>query len=202
MVNKQTQIVHTFSLLTDHDIYLFREGNHFRLYEKLGSHIVENEGIKGVYFAVWAPNADSVSVIGDFNNKGSKTSLMNPFPGMVFTYISKDMELAELAKYLENSNNTKRLGQLLGYPDCCIDFFIQNMEEQSLGNNDFVLPALKNSSGFVFKKELNIAARYFDSNILPFFPHSFSCNKALKMSRSFLKTIEKHDPKIGEDLKL
>ena len=144
---------------------------------------------------------DSRANIGDFNNKGSKTSLMNPFPGMVFTYISKDMELAELAKYLENSNNTKRLGQLLGYPDCCIDFFIQNMEEQSLGNNDFVLPALKNSSGFVFKKELNIAARYFDSNILPFFPHSFSCNKALKMSRSFLKTIEKHDPKIGEDLK-
>jgi hypothetical protein len=144
---------------------------------------------------------DSGANIGDFNNKGSKTSLVNPFPGMIFTYISKDMELAELAKYLENANNTKRLGQLLGYPDCCIDFFIQNMEDQSAKNNDFVLPALKNSSGFVFKKELNIAARYFDFNILPFFPHSFSCSKALKISKSFFRTIEKHDPAVGEELK-
>lgn len=56
------------SLLTDHDIYLFKEGNHFRLYEKMGAHVIEHEGIRGVYFAIWAPNAESVSVIGDFNN--------------------------------------------------------------------------------------------------------------------------------------
>jgi 1,4-alpha-glucan branching enzyme len=73
MINKETQIVHTFSLFTDHDIYLFKEGTHFRLYEKLGSHIVENEGIKGVFFAVWAPNAESVSVIGDFNGWNSES---------------------------------------------------------------------------------------------------------------------------------
>ena len=56
-----------FSLITEHDIYLFKQGRHFRLYDKLGSHFVENEGVKGVYFALWAPNAQSVSVIGDFN---------------------------------------------------------------------------------------------------------------------------------------
>jgi len=67
MKRKDVQVINTFSLLTDHDIYLFKEGTHFRLYEKLGSHIVENEGTKGVFFAVWAPNAESVSVIGDFN---------------------------------------------------------------------------------------------------------------------------------------
>lgn len=55
------------SLLTDHDIYLFKEGNHFRLYEKMGAHVIEHEGVRGVYFAVWAPNAEAVSVIGDFN---------------------------------------------------------------------------------------------------------------------------------------
>jgi len=59
---------HEISLLTDQDIYLFREGSHFRLYEKLGSHIFSANGIAGVYFAVWAPNAKEVSVIGDFND--------------------------------------------------------------------------------------------------------------------------------------
>ena len=56
-----------FSLLTDFDIYLFKSGKHFKLYEKLGAHIVEHDGKDGTYFAVWAPNAKHVSVIGDFN---------------------------------------------------------------------------------------------------------------------------------------
>ena len=55
------------SLLTDRDIYLFREGTHCHLYNKLGSHEKTVNGVGGVYFAVWAPNARQVSVIGDFN---------------------------------------------------------------------------------------------------------------------------------------
>jgi len=55
------------SLFTDYDIYLFKQGKHFRLYQKLGAHLIQNKGNKGTYFAVWAPNAKSVSVIGDFN---------------------------------------------------------------------------------------------------------------------------------------
>ncbi|GAB4152111.1 MAG: 1,4-alpha-glucan branching enzyme [Cyanobacteria bacterium J069] len=54
-------------LLTDFDIHLFAEGNHHRIYEKLGAHLTEIDGVKGVYFAVWAPNARNVSVLGDFN---------------------------------------------------------------------------------------------------------------------------------------
>ena len=57
----------THSLLTDLDIHLFREGKHYRLYEKLGSHPMEVDGQQGTYFAVWAPNAQAVSVIGNFN---------------------------------------------------------------------------------------------------------------------------------------
>ncbi len=52
---------------TDYDIYLFKEGSHTKLYKKLGAHIVEKDGRKGVYFAVWAPNSPFVSVVGDFN---------------------------------------------------------------------------------------------------------------------------------------
>ncbi|MGB5233772.1 MAG: 1,4-alpha-glucan branching protein GlgB, partial [Candidatus Macondimonas sp.] len=55
-------------LLTDHDIYLFREGAHTRLYEKLGAHPHRIDGVAGFQFSLWAPNAKAVSVIGEFNS--------------------------------------------------------------------------------------------------------------------------------------
>jgi 1,4-alpha-glucan branching enzyme len=55
------------SFLTDYDLYLLGEGNHYRIYEKLGAHVGERDGAAGTHFAVWAPNAKQVSVIGDFN---------------------------------------------------------------------------------------------------------------------------------------
>lgn len=58
-------IVH--SLFTDFDINLFKAGKHYRLYKKFGSHTLTINGIEGTYFAVWAPSAKQVSVIGDFN---------------------------------------------------------------------------------------------------------------------------------------
>jgi 1,4-alpha-glucan branching enzyme len=54
--------------LTDYDLYLFNSGDHHRVYNRLGSHALEQNGIRGVQFAVWAPNARSVSVVGNFNN--------------------------------------------------------------------------------------------------------------------------------------
>ncbi len=53
--------------ITEVDRYLFGEGTHYEIYKKLGAHLTEYEGEKGVYFAVWAPNARNVSVVGDFN---------------------------------------------------------------------------------------------------------------------------------------
>jgi 1,4-alpha-glucan branching enzyme len=60
-------VIYGESPLTEHDVYLFKEGNHFRLYEKMGSHIMTVDGVNGVHFALWAPNAEKVSVIGEFN---------------------------------------------------------------------------------------------------------------------------------------
>jgi 1,4-alpha-glucan branching enzyme len=57
----------TYSRFTDFDIDLFKSGKHYRLYEKFGSHVMNIDGVKGTYFAVWAPSARTVSVIGDFN---------------------------------------------------------------------------------------------------------------------------------------
>jgi len=55
-------------VLSDFDLHLIGEGRHYKNYEKLGAHIMAINGIEGVHFAVWAPNAKRVSVIGDFNN--------------------------------------------------------------------------------------------------------------------------------------
>ena len=54
-------------LLTDFDLHLLAEGTHYRTYEKLGARLREVNGVAGVHFAVWAPNASRVSVVGDFN---------------------------------------------------------------------------------------------------------------------------------------
>lgn len=53
--------------ITEFDIYLFGQGTHHHIYEKLGAHVYEKDGVRGVYFAVWAPHAKQVSVVGDFN---------------------------------------------------------------------------------------------------------------------------------------
>jgi 1,4-alpha-glucan branching enzyme len=64
--------VEPYSRFTEFDIDLFKGGKHYKLYEKLGSHVVEHHGVVGTYFAVWAPNAQFISVIGNFNgwNRG------------------------------------------------------------------------------------------------------------------------------------
>lgn len=64
--------------LTDYDIHLFKKGEHFNIYEKLGSHITTQKGEKGTRFCVWAPNAQGISVIGDFNGWDPKTHPLTP----------------------------------------------------------------------------------------------------------------------------
>jgi len=64
---KTADVAETYSRFTDFDIHLFKSGKHYKLYDKMGAHPVEFNGKKGTYFAVWAPNARAVSVIGNFN---------------------------------------------------------------------------------------------------------------------------------------
>jgi 1,4-alpha-glucan branching enzyme len=70
--------VEAYSLFTDFDIALFRSGKHYKLYEKLGAQVVTYQGVVGTYFAVWAPNAQYVSVIANFNgwDRGSHPLLV------------------------------------------------------------------------------------------------------------------------------
>jgi 1,4-alpha-glucan branching enzyme len=66
------------TLLTGEDLYLFNEGSHFRLYEKLGAHSMPIGDVTGTYFAVWAPNAAQVFIIGDFNGWDKTAHPMRP----------------------------------------------------------------------------------------------------------------------------
>jgi 1,4-alpha-glucan branching enzyme len=68
----------TASLLTENDLYLFNEGSHFQLYNKLGAHVVNHEGVSGTQFAVWAPNAVQVFVMGDFNGWNKNSDPLHP----------------------------------------------------------------------------------------------------------------------------
>jgi 1,4-alpha-glucan branching enzyme len=63
-----TKSIEEVTLLSEQDIFLFNEGSHFRLYEKLGSHLLSAGAGQETYFAVWAPDAEQVCVIGDFND--------------------------------------------------------------------------------------------------------------------------------------
>ena len=70
--------------LGEMDLHLFGEGNHHRLYDKLGAHISEVDGVGGTAFAVWAPNARRVSVVGDFNGWEGRRHGMRKYPGGVW----------------------------------------------------------------------------------------------------------------------
>ena len=71
--SSKAPVLSEVTLLTEDDLYLFNEGSHFRLYEKLGVHLLNVDGQPGAYFAVWAPDAEQVFVVGDFN-RWHKTS--------------------------------------------------------------------------------------------------------------------------------
>ena len=82
------------------DQYLFGQGNHYEIYKKLGSHIINDENGQGVYFAVWAPHAKSVSVVGDFNGWEPKANQMkrnNPLG--IYTCFIPELPEGTLYKY-------------------------------------------------------------------------------------------------------
>ena len=93
--------VQPYSLFSDYDIYLFRLGKHTKLYEKFGSRKIEVNGISGVYFAVWAPNAAEVSVIGNFNhwNCFSHPLLLRGDQSGIWEGFVPDLDLGEIYKY-------------------------------------------------------------------------------------------------------
>ena len=73
-----SKAVWNYSLLNDDDVRNFQQGTHYRLYEKFGSHSVQVNDVWGIYFCVWAPNATTISVIGNFNDWEKNIHELNP----------------------------------------------------------------------------------------------------------------------------
>jgi 1,4-alpha-glucan branching enzyme len=105
----------SFSLFSDFDIHLFRSGKHFKLYEKLGAHRVTFKNQEGTYFAVWAPNASAVSVIGNFNYWNNNDHKLSPrwdesgiwegfFPGIGKGEVYKYAIHSNTGEYLEKAD--------------------------------------------------------------------------------------------------
>ena len=87
-------------LLSDYDLHLFGEGKLYRAYEKLGARICHNQGVRGVNFAVWAPNALRVSVVGDFNDwDGRRHPMQNRGGSGIWELFIPDIGDGEVYKY-------------------------------------------------------------------------------------------------------
>lgn len=100
-----------FSLFTDFDVDLFRAGRHFHLYNKLGSHLVTHKGRKGVYFAVWAPSARRVGVIGNFNgwNRHSHPLNVRWDSSGIWEGFVPDLQQGDYYKYVIESRDGQQL---------------------------------------------------------------------------------------------
>ncbi len=92
--------IENYHPITDFDLYLIGEGNHFRSYEKFGARVMNIEGVSGVYFALWAPNARNVSVVGNFNDWRQNSHPMNHLPSSgVWELFVPGLNEGEIYKY-------------------------------------------------------------------------------------------------------
>ncbi|SOB71147.1 1,4-alpha-glucan branching enzyme [Anaerobutyricum hallii] len=86
--------------ITEFDQYLFGQGTHYDLYNKLGAHPMTVDGEEGVYFAVWAPNAEAVSLVGNFNEwDGNATPMERLEPLGIYEIFLPEMEIGDIYKY-------------------------------------------------------------------------------------------------------
>ncbi len=130
-----------------------------------------------------------------YSDKSIKIPKNAPQKGHFLAYLSKNRDIAQKAKLAEQKNNHKELGLLLGYPECCCNFFADNFDDK---NTDLTLKVLENSKGYEFSFYNNIGARHFDVSLLSHFPHSFGCRPSIKTAESNLKILSENSLPLAE----
>lgn len=97
-------------MISQDDQYLFSQGTHYDIYKKLGAHVSVEDGVQGIYFAVWAPNADSVNVIGSFNDWNEEKHTMKLLgKGGIWGLFIPEASVGDMYKFLIHAKNGRKL---------------------------------------------------------------------------------------------
>ncbi len=172
--------------ITEHDYMLEKKE---RLLSDYGLHVVRSD------FKIVMEFSD-----GNYSNKGRKVDASSLIPGNYFVYVSKDEALAKEAKFAEYKDDHAALGKLLGYPACCIEFYLKNFKKESAGKLDFAVPVFRNTHGSVADFRLNIFSRYLDAGLISHFPHSFHCRPSLALAEAYHAAITEDDPVFAAEM--
>ena len=97
------------NFITDFDKYLFNEGTHYEIYNKMGAHLCKINGKSGVHFAVWAPNARAVSVVGDFNDWNEQNGIMRCLGDGIYETFIEGAKVYDNYKYLITAADGSKL---------------------------------------------------------------------------------------------
>ena len=132
-----------------------------------------------------------------YSNKGFKAKIDDPREGMFFVYIAKDDKRAAMAATFEFKNDHRSLGLLLGYPSCCVDFFVKNEPERSKKDSDYVVCSLKNSKNVRHPYFKNLCKRHVDIVLLSHFPCSFDCEKSVEIGKRRMRLLHELDQNLA-----
>ncbi|MBI2572859.1 DUF483 domain-containing protein [Candidatus Woesearchaeota archaeon] len=124
-----------------------------------------------------------------YSNKGVRVPAEDSRDGMYFVYISKDDEKAYLASYYELMNDQKQLGLLLGYPECCVEFFCASFSAKN-----------PNPQHAALNPWTNLSKRSSDCVLLSHFPCSSRCPSSITMARAFHNLIKQEDPVRADEM--
>ncbi len=126
-----------------------------------------------------------------FTNRGLRLPTTDPRPGMFFIYISKDEKTAHLALLAEVQTNHSELGHLLGYPECCIHFFISSFNDQHT-----------NLQHIPTNPWTNLSKRSQDVCLLSHFPCQSECKESIALAKLYYAQIQKDNPTYTQEILL
>ncbi|RMF06995.1 hypothetical protein D6764_00895 [Candidatus Woesearchaeota archaeon] len=156
--------------------------------EKRFSALIEELGL----YAEFSDYKVRMEFSGMYSTKG--TLVGKEEAGHSFAYVALKKEDARLAKQLDAEQNIAGLGMTLGYPECCIEFFLKHREEELKNRNDYVLPSIENSKKGKHPFHLNIFARYFDFALISHAPHSLECSESMRIAKDSMNLLFKENP--------
>jgi hypothetical protein len=125
----------------------------------------------------------------NYSNSGLKIPENDPRQGYYFTYFSKEEKKALLASYYETTSNHQELGKILGYPQCCINFFCEKFNENK--TNLELLPT---------NSWTNLSQREHDIVLLSHFPCHSDCQDSIQLAKNYFDTIKSIDSRRAEEL--